>query len=367
MKHLLVFSAIAAAAVNGFGLTTDCPRIGLKTLEWPMVRPGNIIDAGTFTDGKSGVSCPANQLGAGAFCQGKYCDDVTWQCSGISDDIGRSYEVTEIGGYTRQTTDGKPPAICNPNRVMVGMSCSGRYCDDMQIQCASVKLAEEVSEIASHSEVQFGQTPDEGCDWTAYFSEEDLGQTCPQGKFPRGLACTGRYCDNMAIYCCPGKHFACGHKHNSHDDYHDNNSHDGIEDYDESHNNHRHPKPDNTYDSDNSNGQHKDEYNPKPSNNPWKHGGSGWKKPISDYNRNKPGSHSGHGNKDDKYEKPWDNYNNGYNSPSEAQGSKSKGYEKPNPIKPIDTGYQAPAPANANAYKPPPPPPTNAYKPPVGY
>jgi len=40
--------------------------------------------------------------------------------------------------------------------------------------------------------------------WTADFSEEGVAeQHCPSGSAMSGARCTGSYCDNVALWCCP--------------------------------------------------------------------------------------------------------------------------------------------------------------------
>jgi beta-lactam-binding protein with PASTA domain len=42
------------------------------------------------------------------------------------------------------------------------------------------------------------------CRWTRPVSEESpSSETCPSGFALKGIKCSGRYCDNKALYCCP--------------------------------------------------------------------------------------------------------------------------------------------------------------------
>lgn len=217
MKIQILLSALIVSSAYGFGLTTSCQKRGLENLSYDLLKKSQIIDSGYISDekGRDRATCGPDQVGYGGQCRGKYCDDFLWKCSGVTDPLGRKYKVTGLSDFTRKTSDGRPPAICNRNRVMVGVDCDGRYCDDMKIQCASLEFADYAPEILADSEIQFAETPEEGCEWTPYFSEENLGESCPAGSFPRGLACEGRFCDDVAIYCCKGKHLACGRSEHS--------------------------------------------------------------------------------------------------------------------------------------------------------
>jgi hypothetical protein len=42
------------------------------------------------------------------------------------------------------------------------------------------------------------------CRWTRSVSEESpSSESCPSGFALKGIKCSGRYCDNKALYCCP--------------------------------------------------------------------------------------------------------------------------------------------------------------------
>jgi hypothetical protein len=44
----------------------------------------------------------------------------------------------------------------------------------------------------------------EACQWSRQFSEENPNQyNCPAGWVAGGLKCTGEYCDNISLLCCP--------------------------------------------------------------------------------------------------------------------------------------------------------------------
>ena len=71
--------------------------------------------------------------------------------------------------------------------VVNGVQCSGRYCDNMRLQCGRMAAGYRVS-TSKRMEV-------------AFFSEEQGLRHCQDGYFLRGMECSGRYCDNVKLYC----------------------------------------------------------------------------------------------------------------------------------------------------------------------
>mmetsp|Transcript_24055 Transcript_24055/g.35801 ORF Transcript_24055/g.35801 Transcript_24055/m.35801 type:complete len:456 (+) Transcript_24055:389-1756(+) len=67
--------------------------------------------------------------------------------------------------------------------------CSGRYCDNMALQAKALPL----------DDIDYNQGG-----WTAWFSEEGSGKvSCPSNAFVVRAQCSGRYCDNLRLYCVP--------------------------------------------------------------------------------------------------------------------------------------------------------------------
>ena len=63
--------------------------------------------------------------------------------------------------------------------------------------------------IQSDSTTQAQSTPTPeplgSCTETMWFSEKTGSVFCPEGYVLRGLDCSGSYCDNKSMYCCPSK------------------------------------------------------------------------------------------------------------------------------------------------------------------
>jgi hypothetical protein len=82
-----------------------------------------------------------------------------------------------------------PPAICRSGSFITGIRCTGRYCDNIEITCTQLPGA---MVGADHR-------------WTPWVSEESTSPAwCGPGpNLIAGLACGGKYCDNISLYCVP--------------------------------------------------------------------------------------------------------------------------------------------------------------------
>ncbi|TNE50432.1 MAG: hypothetical protein EP343_08175 [Deltaproteobacteria bacterium] len=153
---------------------------------------------GWFSDeNRNFVSCPRNQYANGFQCSGKYCDNRRLHCTG-------SIAFAEIKDHQGFVTDeqgnrSRGFGACPDGWYLVGILCTGRYCDNQHFRCAR--------RISSY------QRKHVGCSWTQWFSEETRpnAAACPAGKHIVGLGCSGRYCDNIRLYCCsPPPSASCG-------------------------------------------------------------------------------------------------------------------------------------------------------------
>jgi hypothetical protein len=103
-------------------------------------------------------------------------------------------------GWSAETSDGLPPIHCQGS--IGGVSCSGKYCDNISILCRDPVDATGDS------------------NWDDFFSEEGTniaipdyqipagglqgpfnGDICPESSVVTGFACTGGYCDNISLEC----------------------------------------------------------------------------------------------------------------------------------------------------------------------
>jgi hypothetical protein len=77
--------------------------------------------------------------------------------------------------------------------VMTGAHCTGKYCDNMQLECDQpVKYngATPVPSIATN------------CQTYGPYSEENGSQDFGAGRFVSAISCSGKYCDNLTFTVC---------------------------------------------------------------------------------------------------------------------------------------------------------------------
>jgi hypothetical protein len=125
----------------------------------------------------------------GMTCSGRYCDDVTLQCCGTG---LRALPPVYTPWFSDNTGGdlGPNPQLCPEGHYMSGLACRGSYCDDMRLACTSTGK------------------PHANCAWTGFFSDPGdslpSSQSCPAGQAAVGVECRGNNCDDLRIYCCDG-------------------------------------------------------------------------------------------------------------------------------------------------------------------
>jgi hypothetical protein len=82
-----------------------------------------------------------------------------------------------------------PPAVCRSGSFVSGIRCTGKNCDNIEITCTQLPGA---MVGADHR-------------WTRWVSDESTSPAwCGPGpNLIAGMACGGRYCDNVSLYCVP--------------------------------------------------------------------------------------------------------------------------------------------------------------------
>lgn len=112
-------------------------------------------------------------------------EDATRDESALDEPDDEEGEALRVwSGYTSEEF---PPLMCNNGQLVRGFDCQGRYCDNVSIDCYASGAA-------------YGSSS-----WTSFFSEEGSGtadeRICAWGEFVTGIACNGRYCDNLSLLC----------------------------------------------------------------------------------------------------------------------------------------------------------------------
>ena len=208
-RILAVFAVISALEA---AVLPECGGSTPATFDLRSSGAGAIKEITDSDDSnKSQAQCPANQVGFGGSCTGDNCDNFTWHCSGVQDTSYRvyGYDESEISLWFGHTTDGMDPFFCPENQVTVSVMCAGDDCDDMSFRCAPIKLLSTESAWTQPPTVTFASNVEDGCQWMERLSDETSAITCPSNMFLRGLRCEEDNCDDLFLYCCPGKANAC--------------------------------------------------------------------------------------------------------------------------------------------------------------
>jgi len=126
------------------------------------------------------LSCDQSSLISSVQISGSYADNIRAFCQPTRAARADSYWTP------RFSEEGTNYQFCNAGYWATGLSCSGRYCDNVSIQCSRMTNV----------------TP-QNCYWSGWVSEEGSGRlNFGSGYYARGAQCSGRYCDNMRFYVC---------------------------------------------------------------------------------------------------------------------------------------------------------------------
>ena len=181
MKSLIVWRSCAYAALC-LSLVTMVPACMLEMSadEEPVI---DEVEAKLWTGWTSEefppLECAAGRLVHGVECHGRYCDNIRLDCVSVTGSFGDSYWTSFF------SEEGTNYRYCGYREWMTGIQCNDSYCDDVSIRCTSVPAR-----------------PVGSCAWSSAYSEEDGPYLAPAGYYLRGVKCTGRYCDNMSYYRC---------------------------------------------------------------------------------------------------------------------------------------------------------------------
>lgn len=137
-----------------------------------------------FSEEQGGEMCPSGFLVSGMNCSGSYCDNKQLLCC-PADAVGKT--LTDHMTTTTYFSEEPINSFHDLRDAIVGVNCDGRDCDNV-----SLKL----------QEVEGGASAGR---WSPEFSDEHHGEyICRNGSelsYAAGLKCTGKYCDNISLYC----------------------------------------------------------------------------------------------------------------------------------------------------------------------
>lgn len=143
-----------------------------------------VIHSREFSEEDSGYSGRQTAPIAGLSCSKRFCDNK--QLVVVRD--GPSAPVQDSGYWTEWISEeGPSQANCPRDMIVNEMQCEGRYCDNLRLQCGrlSADYRVDASDIRT-------------VDW---FSEEQGERLCPDGHYISGIACQGRFCDEIKLFC----------------------------------------------------------------------------------------------------------------------------------------------------------------------
>jgi hypothetical protein len=171
----------------------------LRPLNWTSKRDGHCPDASKVgPDNTVYPQCDTSEeyppitvrhgsLIGGFRCYGRYCDNV-----GIGSEriyfpaeqlwrIGDNYWTS----YFSEEDDPWHYRECANEHWMTGISCNGRYCDNIALQCTEIAFSRRSA-----------------CEWGPKFSEEEHWFIIPPNRYAVGIACFGSNCDNKSVKHC---------------------------------------------------------------------------------------------------------------------------------------------------------------------
>jgi hypothetical protein len=180
-KHTLFCLLLVSIIISGF-VQLGCPG----TL---------VVDRSptTISDGTAPRSCGTKLLG-GITCWGSFCDNITLICgTATSSTAAPSYKIIGDIEWTERISEeeGIEGRGCSDLRFISGLSCKGKNCDDVFLECVELDEA-----YPSGSD----------CMWT-YPWVTDSKSPSNTVRFPKdfaavAMACKGRFCDDIRFKVC---------------------------------------------------------------------------------------------------------------------------------------------------------------------
>jgi len=123
------------------------------------------------------AACDIGDAVYAATCYGSYCDNTRLYCTDTN------FPVSHRNWSSNFSEEGTNYRLCASNQIMTGESFSGRYGDNVSIECSSIPRTRT------------------NCQWMGPYSEEQ-GYRYFGGKYANGMHCTGSYCDNRYYLVC---------------------------------------------------------------------------------------------------------------------------------------------------------------------
>jgi len=186
----ITFLAIVASAFMTANVLAAVPAAQNNCFTTPWFsEEGTAREACDLEEGKSGYAV------RGMNCRGSYCDNKQLYC--CADGLLPLDPQNRIDSpYFSEEGSG---SYLDKTRVMIGLACTGRYCDNISMTMQGFCLDPfDPSTCTNNPPIKEF--------WTqGWFSEEKGYDRCQRNGtemgFVVGLACDYRYCDNLKLSC----------------------------------------------------------------------------------------------------------------------------------------------------------------------
>ena len=146
---------------------------------------GTEVDTNWFSEESPSTGfCPQGEsqsVMTGLSCSGRYCDNLRLRCS--------YRDSVQVDTYTWTSSFSEEQGLgsCPSNYLVTGIKCSGRYCDNLSLYC----------QRATNKQINYSR-----CAETGWVSEEQGSVTIPSGSYTVGVRCGGSFCDNKKLRYC---------------------------------------------------------------------------------------------------------------------------------------------------------------------
>jgi len=181
LVRILALGSITALGCAGEGDDADAPEAETEQALWqPAISEESARPA----------SCPNSPIDQ-MQCIGKYCDDIAIHCS---DTVFHN----KISSYWLDpVSEENGAAMCREGEMISGISCSGKYCDNLSVECARFEgLAPDFGDRVDAAGVLHPFS------YRMPFVSEERGgiMAIEPSYYPYGVACKGKYCDEIALW-----------------------------------------------------------------------------------------------------------------------------------------------------------------------
>ncbi len=147
-------------------------------------------------EGRSWQLCPGNQALRGVQCTGDYCDNLSLYCRGQG--LGAVSNAWWTRSISEESTGGRDTVDGVVVRVNDNMQRCGTNAYIAGMRCSG-RYCDNVSLYCK----QFQNKRPNNCNWTSWVSEEHGGRLVfGSNQYAVGMECIGEYCDTKRFLVC---------------------------------------------------------------------------------------------------------------------------------------------------------------------